>query len=151
MEIKFEKIQKVKLPFDMRSPEPNKNYGISGMRVWFILKGPKGATQFMFGVGVYLPHVESEYKANGTDLNSFHDIGVFSGWDVGYHALEPQYDGHAANDDCDILGCKCYYDGSSLRASDKVKEFFSIRGEPIEPHIWKFLEDEYYARFGNEN
>lgn len=151
MEIKFEKIQKVRLPFDMRAPEPNKNYGISGMRVWFILKGPKGATQFMFGVGAYLPHVEAELKAKGNDLNSCTDFGVFSGWDVGYHAKEPQYEGQTQMGDCDILGCSCYYDGSGLRAADKVKEFFSIKGEPIEPHIWKFLEDEYYARFGDGN
>ena len=41
MKKKFEKIYRVRLPFDGRHKDPNKNYGIHGFDIWFILKGPK--------------------------------------------------------------------------------------------------------------
>lgn len=148
MKIEFETIQRVKLPFDRRHESPSKNYGIHGLDVWFILKGPKGATQYMFNAGIYLPHVEEEYLRRNIDLFSYKDCGKFSGYDVGYHAKEPQFEGQQPHGDCDILGGQCYYDGSGLFAAEKTKEFFSIRGESIEPHIWKFLEEQYLERFG---
>lgn len=88
--MKFEKITNVRLPFDRRSPDPKTNYGIHGLDVWFILKGPKGATQF-----------------------------AVTGFDVGYHSLEPQYEGQTKME-CTMFG-ECYYDGSSLRADDWSK------------------------------
>ncbi len=142
-EIKFEKIHRVRLPFDMRSKDPKKDCGIHGLDVWFILSGPKGATQFMFSVNAYLPHVVTR-QTHG-------DAGLYSGYDVGYHSTYPMFEGQEQSD-CDILpGGKCYHDGSSLYAADKCKEFFSIKGERIDPHVWKFLEEEYMRTFEGKN
>lgn len=42
----FKKTTTVRLPFDLTDNDPNKNYGISSLGIWFILTGPKGAVQF---------------------------------------------------------------------------------------------------------
>jgi len=42
MKEKFERIVRTRPPFDKRNPNPNKNYGIHGVDIWFILKGKKG-------------------------------------------------------------------------------------------------------------
>lgn len=135
----LEKITKVRLPFDRRHSDPKQNYGIHGLDIWFILKGEKGAVQFGVTVNVYLPHVNNTSRKG--------DLGLFSGFDVGYHAMEPQFEGHTQMDNCEI--CQpCYYDGSSLRAAEWVKEIFSVRGDAPEKLIWEKLENEYKARFG---
>lgn len=147
--MKFEKITKVRLPFDRRDPEPKKNYGIGGLQIWFILKGPKGAVQFMAGFGIYLPHLYPEYlqKFGSDSLKS-----EITGWDVGYHALEPQYEEQSPMGECDVFdGKPCYYDGSSLRAEEWGQEIFSVRGQQPEELIWSKLEQEYKDRFGDEN
>lgn len=138
---KFEKIQRVKLPFDMRSNVPNKNYGIHGLDIWYILKGPKGAVQFMFSVNCFLPHVIEENGPNFLQSN------MFEGYDVGYHSPKPMFEGHGEMD-CDLLDTgKCYYDGSSLQAGEWAKEIFAIRGERPDDEVWRRLEKEYEERF----
>lgn len=140
----FKKTTMVRLPFDRKHSVPSKNYGIGGLVITYVLQGTKGAVQFQIGVGVYLPHL----KDNGADG----DAGRFSGYDVGYHSSKPMYeDQQPLTHDCEYVeGGKCYYDGSSLRAVDWTRELFSIRGEYIEPHLWKKLEQEYEDRFGDE-
>lgn len=143
---KFERIQRVRLPFDRRHEDPKKNYGIHGFDIWFILKGPKGATQFMFSIHSFLPHIEREERpkwiAKGSDYKK-----TISGYDVGYHSLIPQYEDHAESN-CDLFpGQKCYYDGSSLLADKWVQEIFSIRDKHPDERVWEMLEEEYNYRF----
>jgi hypothetical protein len=144
--IRFERIHKVTLPYDLRNEDPSKNYGIHGMDVWFVLKGPKGAVQFMFTVQAYLPHVKAEFDAK--DQRSV--IGdMFIGCDLGYHALEPQYEGQRPLGKCDLFpGRECYYDGSSSIAYEWARELFATRGSRLEPIVWQRLEQEYEDQFG---
>ena len=144
METDMEKITQVRLPFDRRNEAPGKNYGIGGLRIWFVLKGPKGAVQFMCGFPTYLPHVEAEGK-----VNQFYR--KIEGWDVGYHAKEPQYEGQSQSDCEHFDSGKCYYDGSGLRAEEWAKEIFSVTGKAPEDLLWKKLEEEYELRFGDKN
>lgn len=140
----LEKITQVRLPFDRRHSDDNKNYGIHGLDVWFILKGPKGAVQFAVNFGVYLPHVEAEFKAKPSAWPRESIMGI----DVGYHAMEPQYEGQTQMEDCTVMGDKpCFYDGSALRAEEWAKEIFAVRGEVPEKLLWKKLEEEYQLRF----
>lgn len=141
---KFERITKVRLPFDRRNDDPKINYGIGGLEVWFILKGPKGAVQFLVGFSIYLPHLYPEYAEKFPGSLE----PKIRGWDVGYHAPAPHFEGHPPMEGCDVLGgAPCYYDGSSLRADEWGKELFSTRGQHIEPLIWSRLEAEYRDRF----
>ena len=144
---KFEKLTKVRLPFDRRNPDPKINYGIHATDIWFILKGPKGAIQFGVTLPCYLPHVQAELEAKPDTWGR----NKIRGFDVGYHALEPQYEGQHEMDECDLFpGSKCFYDGSSLRADEWVEDIFSVRGEPPETLLWKMLEEEYELRFGDK-
>lgn len=143
----FKKITRVGLPFDMRNDDPHINYGIHGFDIWFILHGPKGAVQFMISLDLHLPHIEREERPKWRTGAYYKDEKI-RGYDVGYHALTPQYEGQYIRE-CDLLeGGKCYYDGSALASDEWVKEIFSIRGEKPENRLWDKLEEEYISRFG---
>jgi len=142
-EIKFEKITNVRLPFDRRHTNDFKNYGIHGLDIWFILKGPKGATQYACTFDIYLPHVEKYDRPKWKAM----EREKIRGFDVGYHSLTPQYEGQTQTDCTSLDGGKCYYDGSSLRANSWTETIFSTIGKPPEEVLWKMLEDEYMSRF----
>lgn len=140
----FQKITQVRLPFDRRHSDASKNYGIHGLDVWFILRGPKGAVQYAVTFPVYLPNVEKEYVNKFPDWNSRKEI---LGFDVGYHSETPMYKNQSS------MKCEhtktgiCYYDGSSLRADDWTQIIFRTTGEAPENVLWKMLENEYKERF----
>lgn len=141
----FEKIVTVSPAFDKRHPNPSKNYGIGSCQITFILKGPKGAVQFMIGTDWYLPEVQREQR----DFNYNHDVRFDriqpQGWDVGYHAYEPQFEGQDSMP-CELLGGQCYYDGSTLLADEMVPKF--IAGGTA--WLWPELENIYRTRFEPE-
>lgn len=154
--MKFERIVKFSMPYDKRTNNPTTNYGIGAMRIWFILKGSKGAVQVVIGTKFYLPKTVNEYLNSSnqywknflkdTDGN---DEKPFDCWDVGFHSKKrPDYMQTSDKMKCDLFG-KCYYDGSSLRGKkDKVAENFFEHGEEW---IWKYLEEEYKIIFVNES
>ena len=107
---KLERTCRVKLPFDCKNHDRG-NFGIHGLDVFFIVKGPHGAVQFAVTFPAFLPSVDkSTWPSWMRDR--------ISGFDVGYHSPKPMYDGQQQMDgDCDVIeGGKCYYDGSGLRA-----------------------------------
>jgi len=125
--------------FDKRAPEPHKNYGIGEMRMCFYLIGPKGAVQWMIGTNWY---VDTARKHLATfPPNSYDRPYEPRGWDLGYHALEAQYDGQTPHD-CNLIdGGKCYYDGSGLNAELLVERFLEGGLE----YLWPALLA-YYTR-----
>jgi len=145
--MKFERIVNFSQPFDKRSNDPNKNYGIGSLRIRFILKGKKGAVQILLGANMYLSATINEYNKKGINLFTNYkgdDKPVYDCWDVGYHSKKPMYEGQEKMD-CDIFKNGCYYDGSSLRGrDDKVAEMFLEKGEDA---IWEYLEKYYYGIF----
>jgi len=98
----------------------------------FILKGDKGAIQFMC---IDLTEI---------NINLSMAYKGFMPADLGYHAKLAQYEGQEARE-CDLFG-KCYYDGSTTRADTPLR----IWVDKGEDELWKFLEAEYEARFGND-
>lgn len=142
MNTDLERITQITGAFDKRHPDPSKNYGIHGMSIRFNLKGPKGSVQFLVYTSMHLSHVHDELRcmANRRGYDPFKPMGA----DIGYHAYAPQYEGQTAMEDCDILGCDCYYDGSGLRADEFMPEFLSGGSDAV----WSMLEEEYKIRFG---
>lgn len=161
---KFERIVKFSPAYDGRPPqkgglkewrtknmEPDDgtdktNYGIGSVQIRFVLKGPKGAIQFLVGTDWYPPHVQQATFDNPRAWrNTYFQIRP-DGWDVGYHSLTPMYDGqNTVSDSCEYLdGKPCYYDGSSLRADTWVKEILLKEGSD---GVWKAMEKEYVVRF----
>lgn len=111
-----------------------RNWGIAAMRMRFLLRGPLGATQFLMGAG---------WVPGRREVNDWYP----SGWDLGYHALKPSYEGHESYD-CDLLpGGHCYYDGSGL-AADPVMDAFIAEGEPA---VWRALHEFYDDRLAGEH
>lgn len=141
---KLEHIIKTIPAFSKRNSDPKKDYGVGSMRVCFIVKGEKGAIQFLLNTGGYLKSVIDEWIETG---KSFDYCGYLEGWDLGYHSPTPQYNGQIKNDNCNIIPGGCYYDGTSLGASEPL-DIFINEGED---GLWKFLEKVYKHRFQEES
>lgn len=112
-------------------------YGVHGMDIRWMLRGPKGAVQFLMSTG-WVPG-EKGVPPQISDLYP-------SGSDLGYHARVPQWEGQEiyGHESCDVLGGRCYYDGSGLAARDLLREF-TREGERV---IWTALEARYAALTG---
>lgn len=128
--------------FDRRHEDPSKNYGIHGMDMRFYLIGPRGAVQFIFYSAQHLRHVADELLARAGKYNPFHGMGA----DVGYHSPTPHYEGQHCHE-CNLLpGGQCYYDGSSLAASE-FEDTFIAGGSDV---VWPMLEQRYKETFGED-
>ena len=139
----MEKIIEMHPAFDKRNPDPNKNYGVHGVEMRFVLKGKDGAVQFLLYSNWQLPHVTKEFRKKMSSENYFMFEPMPA--DLGYHSIKPHYDGQeSVTKECTYLdGKPCFYDGSGLNA-ERVYETFLRQG--LEG-IWKELEDYYKEVF----
>ncbi len=137
---RLEKILETVPAYDKRHKDPKKNYGIHGVELKFILKGRKGAVQFVISTGWHLPHVLKESSRGG--LNTY-----VMPFDLGYHSYKPLYDGQFKTEKCSYLNNKpCYYDGSVLNAEEPYK---ILASQGINA-LWKYLEKYYNSVFENK-
>lgn len=136
----FEKIVQISPAYEKLHSDPKKNYGIGACRMFFILKGPKGAVQFQIGTHWHVPSAREHLHKFG-NFQKVLDAPI-SGWDVGYHSPKPMFEEQPSRK-CDVLGGECYYDGSSLRADDWLEPFIAGGTD----WLWKHLEGEYRHMF----
>ncbi len=132
-------------PFDKRSNDPGRNYGIHGMEFRFVLSKDNRATQFVAYTQLHLPHVARELheQPKSRYLNPMEIQGA----DVGYHSPTPTYEGQTCTDEaCQVTGGKCYYDGSSLRAEEWAKRWL----EDGTDMIWMLLREQYERTFATQ-
>lgn len=145
----FERIVHFAPAFDKRNPDPKKNYGIHGVELRMVLKGPLGATQFALFTNWQLPHVTEETMARC--LGRPDRIGLKVSFlaipaDLGYHWLAPQYEGQSARD-CEYTASgRCYYDRNVLNA-ERIYETLLREGSD---GVWRELEA-YYREIANES
>lgn len=126
--------------YDKRTNDPKTNCGISGMHIRFVLKGDKGAVQFLIGTDWYPKNVQEEYNRRFPEKNDVQPLG----FDIGYHSHTPFHEDQYKHDNCPYLdGKPCYYDGSGLRADELIPAFLE-RGTDA---VWEELEEEYKYRF----
>lgn len=139
MKDKLKRIVKFSPAYDKRDADPKKNYGIDCVRCWMVLKGKKGAVQFVFSTGMYLLETHKEWLSRfGYNDNSY------MGLDVGYHSPYPMYEGQTIQEDkCEWIEKACYYDGSTLR----VVKFLDVFVREGDEAVWKLLEQDYKERF----
>ena len=122
--------------YDKRSPIPSQNYGIGSVDMRWYVKGPKGIIQFCLSTGWLLPEVAREPGRTAIKPLAY---------DLGYHSPKPLYKGQELlEENCEMLGGPCYYDGSSLMAD----EAFAILAREGGESLWRYLEGQYEARFG---
>lgn len=149
MKEKLEKITYFRPAYDKRHTDPKKDYGIGNVTCLMILKGKKGAVHFSFSTGMLLTETMEEYIRDGRAKYELTSYGHYylnkpMGYDVGYHALKPQFKGQESRGKCEWLDNKpCYCDGSAL-ASDEYLDVLLKKGSP---EIWTMLEADYKERF----
>jgi hypothetical protein len=127
--------------YDKRPKNPDEpNYGIHGANLRFVLIGEKGAIQFLVYTN-WMPRSARQRERAGP-----YCLVEPMPADLGYHSLEPRYEGQSPMSDCEYLdGKPCFYDGSGLNAQDP----FDILCEEGEEALWTFLERYYEATFNN--
>ena len=136
--------------YDKRHPDPSKNYGIGGVNLRMVLVGAAGAVQFVLFTQWHLNHVAEEMRRGIVERGSVDDATLRALFqpqpaDVGYHSRKPRYEGQdVMSDDCEYLGCPCYYDGSGIAAWE-VHQILLREGDK---GVWKYLEDYYNEIFG---
>ena len=147
----MEKLIKFYPALDKRSSNPSKNYGIHGVELRMILKGDKGAAQFVLYTNWQLPHVQRELnrKATGKDEEYIEAILNPMPADLGYHSPAPLYEGQdICTESCEYLdGKPCYYDGSGLNA-ERIYEVLLREGSD---GVWRELEEYYKDLFKSES
>ncbi len=137
--------------FDKRNKEPEKNYGIGSVISRMILKGKKGAVQFVFSTGILFPETIEEYIKTGLAKYELTSCGYYflnkpSAYDIGYHSKKKQYKEQTiSKEKCEFCDDKpCYYDGSGLGA-DKYLDILIRKGSDA---VWEELE-KYYREIFN--
>lgn len=137
----FERIITMRPAFHRVHTDPNKNYGVHGVELRMVLKGPKGATQFLLFTGWYLPETLSWWKSRKINQGCEPTPA-----DKGYHWSEPRYEGQESCE-CDLLPTgKCYYDGSGLNAEDLYQTLLKDGSDGV----WRELET-YYNELAKES
>lgn len=135
--------------YDKRHPDPQKDYGIHGVEMRWLLEGPRGVIQFVVYTNWHLPGVQRELdlKSLRTSLIAlqarYHPMPA----DIGYHSPMPirEWQKEPTFQSCEYLGGKpCYYDGSSLGARD----FFELLVEEGHEAVWQKMEEYYQRTFG---
>ena len=121
---------------------PGNSHGKHGMEMLFLVKGEKGAVQFVMSTG-WMPFHSPQDKIGvrriqKMELSDYYPMPT----DLGYHSYKPHYENHTPmKGACSVLdGAECYYDGSSLNCNDAYYAF--VNGG--EEALWDFLE-QYYA------
>ena len=147
---RFERIVKFEPAYDRRNPDSSKDYGIGAMRIRFVLRGPKGAIQFLIGTDWYpfaiQPEIDAKKHAWDRANPPIRHRVRPNGWDVGYHSPKPMYKGQETiTKTCpDLADQPCYYDGSGLRADEWIKDILLPQGSD---GVWQALETEYHVLF----
>lgn len=145
MSEQFERIVEFNGAWDKRPKKPgDPNYGVHGMEIRFVLKGDKGAIQFVLFTNWQLPEV-ADWHASMRHYLHESDRGRRQ-WpmaaDVGYHARSPRYEEQTVcQDECPYIGGPCYYDGSGLLADEWWPEFLAGGTE----WLWPKMEERYRA------
>lgn len=143
----FEKIIEIMPAFDKRA----EGYGIGSSSLRMILRDTetKQAVQFAMYLGWYLPGSLPESSPLTRKVHrGFRSVAAESSdpmpFDLGYHAIAPRYEGQMLMDEnCEVTGGVCYYDGSSLNAYDAWQILVADGHEGL----WRFLEDYYRETF----
>lgn len=146
----FQRIVEFAPAYDKRDPDPKKSYGIHGVELRMLLKGPEGVVQFLVFTNWHLPNVTEENLqrcARSGDALTLKCLLQPLPADVGYHSPKPMYEGHEPMDSpCQYLDGPCYYDGSSLAAKDMYETLLQEGSEGV----WRALESVYNREFRRE-
>jgi len=116
--------------FEQAKDGAPENYRQRDLRVRFLLYGPKGVVQFLACLGLS-KHIDPDGAAGSYDTPY--------GWDLGYHALYPQYESHDSYE-CEFTDTGyCYYDGSGLSGQNLIPSLLAADTDAI----WAKLQERH--------
>jgi hypothetical protein len=119
-------------------------HGVHGMEITWLLRGPAGAVQLMFGTD-WIPG--DLWPGHGISPDGTRSYVRYDGrWStdpvgrgIGIHSRMPQYEGHEDRGECCVIGGLCYYE-EGLSWADPLVPLFLAKGEQA---IWDELETRY--------
>lgn len=128
--IEFEERFQTAVVFEPGYNDRGGRYGVHGMDMRFLLRGPNGAAGFLMATG----WVPGEKGVNPSVASLFP-----MPMDISYHAHSPQHEGQErSTTQCPYLdGQPCFSDGAFMPA-EPVFEAFIVRGDVA---IWEALRD----------
>lgn len=138
-ELSLKRSIKVYPAFDKRNPDSKKNYGVGSATVQFAVVGKEGVVSYSVFSGWYLPHIEKEWKTNGTFSRGVRHMSA----GCNYHSRVPQYEGHTPIKNCTLLdGDACYCDGTSI-----TNDLWLVLLEGGDEELFDELEIRYNQHF----
>lgn len=119
-----------------------RNYGISGMRMYFGVKGSLGGVSCSMHTAWYLPQNQDSsfemYRKYPFDpCESLMQPSLVS---LDHHGHKPSYDGQTPSQNCELTGGECYGDGTSLWFGEAWMLGFLHGGSDW---LWPRLEELY--------
>lgn len=121
--------------FDKRK-DPEGNYGVHGVEVTLLFKGPKGIVALEIFTNWMLPHVKKEHQAQGLFGTMFPMAA-----NLGFHAYKPTVRNHPGALNCEFTKGKCYYHPSSLSHARDILDTLIAKGDEA---VWTALKEVYY-------
>lgn len=138
---KFKRVVQFRPAFDKRDPNPAKNYGIGGVRIFFTLKGPKGGITWEVLTPMFLPKTHKETCAKHAQAGETLEIlyrGM--GGPISYHRLKPTFKGQEKGGPCTVTGKKFCYSDCGFIAGGDLYDVFLEKGEDA---VWEEMEKWY--------
>lgn len=117
MKDKLERIIEFTPAFGKRNSDPNKNYGVGGVDLKMVLKGPEGAVQFILYTHWMLPHIQKgidlrilEKASYGSSFETYisEKMSGMEEVDTGMEAAK-RYAGMSSSPKLDLLDLECSY------------------------------------------
>lgn len=131
--------------YDKRDPDPNKNYGVHGVDIFFVLRGEQGAITFCLFTDWVLPHVARWWESIGA--TRFCDPFVPQTGGLTFHSASPHPDGSGPNECNWLPGGRCYQRMSSTIHEREVADRLIREGGE---GVWAAMEGWYKETFGED-
>jgi len=118
-----------------------RNYGIGAMRMYWWIKGPKGAISITMFTSWFLPHLQlSSFTTYSTyPFGALEHLMQPHLCSIDYHSFDPSYEGQNKSS-CDLIEGGCYCDGTSLWFGEAWMEGFLHGGSEW---LYARMEDLY--------
>lgn len=141
----LERIFEISPAYDKRAESGGK-YGQHCAEMLWLVKGERGVVQFRLFSGWYKGCVtppRTEWREMRVARSGDASLSAPMPADIGYHSPNPTYEGQTEMD-CHLLPAgKCFYDGSSLNATD----YFAVLVHEGGEKLWEALESYYVEHF----
>lgn len=115
-------------------PGSKESHGRSGMRIRWLVKGKKGAVEFLLSTN-WLPIKKDQNIRNQNFRQEIPPMPT----NLGYHSKKPLYKNQPSQSNCPYIGGTCYHGGNPSDADDAFYTLVNGGGK----ELWRFL-DEYY-------